>query len=293
MTAFDRVSTWAYSGSGVLLPGEGGVPLAPELHANQLVAWVSIALAYGGAAAALAWVLWRLVKHRQVLPLVLFVAGLVAANIEPLGDLVGSIVYANDTPWFGYTVMGRRMPAWILVGASSYVAIGGYIAYRYISQGKSLRDIFLLSAVYVGIPEIVIEMIWHFTGVISYYGDNPTRVGGVPLYSIVQNTTLLPVYGIVIFYAVKYLKGSRIWLLVFLIPATTIGYIVGVSWPAYQAVQSSAPIVVTWLAAAAVIVTSILSTYLLLQIPELRRIRDVAAAGESGQPQPQHAAVTA
>lgn len=293
MTTFDQVPTWAYSGSGVLLPGEGGVPLAPELHANQLVAWVSIALAYGGAAAALAWVLWRLVKHRQMLPLVLFLAGLVAANIEPLGDLVGSIVYANDTPWFGYTVMGRRMPAWILVGASSYVAIGGYIAYRYISQGKSLRDIFLLSAVYIGIPEIVIEMIWHFTGVISYYGDNPSRVGGVPLYSIVQNTTLLPVYGIVIFYAVKYLKGSRIWLLVLLIPATTIGYIVGVSWPAYQAVQSSAPIVVTCLAAVAVIVTSILSTYLLLQIPELRQIRDTAGAGEPGRPQPQHAAVTA
>ncbi|MBV0920476.1 MULTISPECIES: hypothetical protein [Mycobacteroides] len=293
MMMLDRVSTWAYSGSGVLLPGEGGVPVAPALHANQMVAWVSIALAYGGAAVALAWVLWKLGKHRQVLPLVLFIAGLVAANIEPLGDLVGAIVYANDTPWFGYTVMGRRMPAWILVGASSYVAIGGYIAYRYVSQGRSLRDIFMLSAIYVGIPEIVIEMVWHFTGVIAYYGHNPTRVGGIPLYSIVQNTTLLPVYGIVIFYAVKYLKGSRIWLLVLLIPATTIGYIVGVSWPAYQAVQSSAPTFVTWLAAVAVIATSILSSYLLLQIPELSQIRDAAGAATAGERQPQHAAVTA
>ncbi|RIU12044.1 Uncharacterised protein [Mycobacteroides abscessus subsp. abscessus] len=276
MNYLDQALTSTYSASGVLLPGTGGVPIAPELHANPVVAWVSIVLAYGGAAAALAWALWKLVKHQQMLPLVLFAAGLVAANIEPLGDLVGSIVYANDTPWFGYTVMGRRMPAWILVGASSYVAIGGYIAYRYISQGRSLRDIFVLSAVYVGIPEIAIEMIWHYTGIIAYYGDNPTRVGGIPLYSIVQNTTLLPVYGIVIFYTVKYLKGPRLWLLVLLIPATTIGYIVGVSWPAYQAVQSSAPALVTWIAAAAVIATSILSTYLLLQIPELRRIREAA-----------------
>lgn len=276
MNYLDRALTSTYGASGVLLPGTGGVPIAPELHANPVAAWVSIVLAYGGAAAALAWALWKLVKHHQVLPLVLFAAGLIAANIEPLGDLVGSIVYANDTPWFGYTVMGRRMPAWILVGASSYVAIGGYIAYRYISRGRSLRDIFVLSAVYVGIPEIAIEMIWHYTGIIAYYGDNPTRVGGIPLYSIVQNTTLLPVYGIVIFYAVKYLKGPRLWLLVLLIPATTIGYIVGASWPAYQAVQSSAPALVTWIAAAAVIATSILSTYLLLQIPELRRIREAA-----------------
>lgn len=177
MNYLDQALTSTYSASGVLLPGTGGVPIAPELHANPVVAWVSIVLAYAGAAAALAWALWKLVKHQQMLPLVLFAAGLVAANIEPLGDLVGSIVYANDTPWFGYTVMGRRMPAWILVGASSYVAIGGYIAYRYISQGRSLRDIFVLSAVYVGIPEIAIEMIWHYTGIIAYYGDNPTRVG--------------------------------------------------------------------------------------------------------------------
>ncbi|MEU9807602.1 hypothetical protein [Mycobacterium sp. NPDC050853] len=253
------------------------MPVAPELHANQVVAWVSIALAYGGAVAALIWAVWKLLKHKEMLPLVLLGAGLIAANIEPLGDLVGSIVYANDTPWFGYTVMGRRMPAWILVGASSYVAIGGYIAYRYIQQGRSLRDIFMLSAVYVGIPEIVIEMVWHFTGVISYYGDNPTRVGGIPLYSIVQNTTLLPVYGIVIFYAARYLKGARLWLLLLLIPATTIGYIVGVSWPAYQAVQSSAPAPVTWIAAVAVMATSVLATYLLLQIPELRQIRETAS----------------
>jgi len=293
MTTFNPAWTWSYSALGVLPSGTAGVPLAPELHANQVVAWVSIALAYGGAAAALLWALWKLVKHKQMLPLVLFAAGLIAANIEPLGDLVGSIVYANDTPWFGYTVMGRRMPAWILVGASSYVAIGGYIVYRCISQGRSLRDIFMLSAVYVGIPEIVIEMVWHFSGVIAYYGDNPTRIGGIPLYSIVQNTTLLPVYGIVIFYAMKYLKGGRLWLLVLLIPATTIGYIVGVSWPAYQAVQSSAPVLVTWIAAVAVIAISVLSAYLLLQIPELRQIRDAAGAAKRGLLRPHRSGVTA
>lgn len=116
MNYLDQALTSTYSASGVLLPGTGGVPIAPELHANPVVAWVSIVLAYAGAAAALAWALWKLVKHQQMLPLVLFAAGLVAANIEPLGDLVGSIVYANDTPWFGYTVMGRRMPAWIWSG---------------------------------------------------------------------------------------------------------------------------------------------------------------------------------
>lgn len=272
------IAAFAPMASGLLLPGEGGVPVAPELHANQIVAWTFIVIAYVGFAVALGWGLFRLARHREVLPLVLVVAGTIAANIEPLGDFVGAIVYANDIPWFGYWVMGRRMPAIILVGASTYVAFGGYIAYRYLSTGRSLRDIFLLSAVYVGIPEILVEMSWHYSGMIAYYGENPTRMGGIPLYSIVQNTTLLPVYGIVIYFAAKYLTGARIWWLLLFIPATTIGYIVGVSWPAYMAIHSSWPAVIVWGAAAMVIATSIAITYMLLNIPELRALRDQRAA---------------
>ena len=185
----------------------------------------------------------------------------------------GAIVYANKIPWFGYTVMGHRMPAFILVGAMPYVAIGGYLAYRYLLNGRSLRDILLLSAVYVGIPEIIIEAVWHHYGIIAYYGDNPARVFGIPLYSIVQNTTLLPVYGVIIYFAARYL--ARILWLVLFIPATTIGYIVGVSWPAYQAVQSSAPAPVVWLAAAIVMVPALAGTYLALQIPELRQLQNI------------------
>jgi len=264
-------------GSGVLLPGQGGVPVAPELHANQVVAWVSIAVAYFGAVAALGWAISKAVRQRQILPLVLFVAGLVAANIEPLGDSVGAIVYANDIPWLSYTLMGHRIPAFIFVGAAPYVAIGGYLVYTYLLNGRSLRDIFVLSAVYVGIPEVLIEMVWYFSHVSRYYGANPTLIFGMPAYSIVQNTTLLPVYGVVIYFSARYLTGRRIWLLVLFIPATTIGYIVGVSWPVYQALHSSAPAPIMWLAALMVIATSIASTYVLLQIPELRRIREQAS----------------
>ncbi|MGL6235687.1 MAG: hypothetical protein ACRC20_10110 [Segniliparus sp.] len=274
------VSLLTETASGVLLPGQGGVPVAPELHANQAIAWLMIVAGYATAAITAAWAVWKLVKDRELLPLVLVAAGLVAANIEPTGDLVGSIVYANDIPWFGYTVMGHRMPAFILVGAMPYVALGGYLAYRYLLAGRSLRDILLLSAVFVGLPEIVLEIALHHWGIIAYYGANPTRIGGIPLYSIVQNTTLLPVYGVVVYFAAKYLTGPRIWWLLLFIPATTIGYIVGVSWPAYQAVQSSAPAAVTWLAALAVIATSIASAYALLQIPELRDIRERRAADE-------------
>ncbi|MFX0578473.1 hypothetical protein [Nocardia nepalensis] len=260
----------------VQMPGQGQIPLPADPHADQTVAWVVTVLLYVGAAAAVGWASWKLVREREALPLVLVVAGVLAANIEPLGDATGAIVYAADIPWFHYTIMGRSMPAFILIGTMPYVAMGGYYAYRYIAEGRSLRDIIMLSAVYVGIPEIVVEMALHHFGIITYYGDNPTRILGIPLYSIVQNTTLLPVYGIVVYFCVRYLRGANLLWIILFIPAVTIGYIVGVSWPAYQAVQSSAPWPITWLAGIVVCVTSLAATYMLLQIPALRELRERA-----------------
>lgn len=258
---------------GAERPGDGQVPLAPVLESDQTWARVMVVVLYAGFAAVVGWALWKALRGREPLPLVLLVAGVIAANIEPLGDHVGLIVYAPDIPWFDYWVMGRQMPSFIAVAECSYVAFGSYYAYRMIAAGRSLRDIGIVCALWVGIPEVAVEMLWHHWQIISYYGDNPTRVGGVPLYSIVQNSTLLPVYGITVFLGVRHLRGPRILWLVLAIPAVTIGYIVGVSWPVYLAIQSSWPAVVVWGAALATIVASVAGTYAALQYPDVRARR--------------------
>lgn len=265
---------------GAELPGEGQLPLAPVLHADHAAALGMVIALYAGFGAAVVWALVKLVRGREVLPLVLIAAGLVACNAEPIGDHVGQIVYAPDVPWFDYWVMGRQMPSFILVGLASYVACGGYYAARYLADGRSLRDIALVCVVFVGVPEIVMEMLWHHWGVIAYYGDNPTRVLGVPLYSIVQNSTLLPVYGVAVFLGMRYLTGWKVLWMIVVMPTVTIGYIVGVSWPVYQAVGSSASAAVVWLCAAWVIAASIGASYAALQLPVLRELRDARAARE-------------
>lgn len=247
------------------------------LHADQTFAWIIVVGLYAGFAAAVVWAALLWFRRREAVPAILVVAGVIAANIEPLGDHVGSIVYAPDIPWFDYTVMGRQMPSFILVGLASYVACGSYYAYRMLEAGRSMRDIVLICAVLVGIPEVLMEVAWHHWDVIAYYGDNPTRILGIPLYTIVQNSTLLPVYGVATFLAVRHLAGrQRLWIIV-LVPTVTIGYIVGVSWPVYQAVQSSAPALVTWLAALWTCAASIWISYAALQHPEIKALREERA----------------
>jgi hypothetical protein len=258
---------------GAQLPGEGQLPLAPVLDSDHTAALVFVVAIYAGFAAALVWAAAKHVRERETLPLVLVLAGVVAANMEPIGDHVGLIVYAPDIPWFDYWVMGRQMPSFILVGEASYIAFGSYYAYRMLASGRSLGRIAFVSAVLVGIPEILVEVGWHHWGMISYYGENPTRILGIPLYSIVQNSTLLPVLGVVTFLGARHLRGAHVLWLVLALPAATIGYIVGVSWPVYEAIQSSADAPIVWAAALVTCVASVAASYAALQLPELRALR--------------------
>jgi hypothetical protein len=259
---------------GAQFPGEGQIPIAPVLHADHTAALVFVIAIYAGFAATVVWALLRLVRGKEMLPLVLLAAGVVAANMEPLGDHVGLIVYAPDIPWFDYWVMGRQMPSFILVGEASFIAFGGQYAYRMVDDGRPLRDIAFVSAVLVGIPEILVEVGWHHWGIISYYGDNPTRVFGIPIYSIVQNSTLLPVLGVVTLLAARSLHGLHLAWLVLALPGVTIGYIVGVSWPVYEAIQSSASAPIVWLASIVTCVASVGATYAALQLSAIRELRE-------------------
>lgn len=260
----------------VQLPGQGQIPLAPILHADRTAAWVIIVLLYAGFLGTVAWAAFKLIRQRELLPAILVVAGLAAANIEPLGDHVGFIVYAPNIPWFHYWILGRRLPSFIAVAECAYVALGSYYASRLIEQGRSVRQLTFVSAVLIGIPEVVTEMLWHHWGIIAYYGHNPTRILGVPLYSIVQNSALLPFYGVVTYLCRRYLRGPQMLWLILFVPTATIGYVVGVSWPVYLAVGSSATGWVVWLAAIVVSVTSLAVTYATLQLPMIRDRREHA-----------------
>lgn len=263
---------------GAQLPGEGQVPLAPVLHADHAAALLMVIAIYAGFGCGLGWALWMLARRGDVLPLLLLASGVLAANLEPLGDHVGLIVYAPNIPWFHYWVMGRRMPSFILVGESTYVALGSYYAYRMLDRGRSLGRVAFVSAALVGIPEIVVEVLWHHWGMIAYYGHNPTRILGIPVYSIVQNSTLLPVFGFTTLIATRHLRGAqRLWLLL-VVPCVTIGYIVGVSWPVYLAIQSSAAAPITWAACLVTCTASLASCYAVLQSQPVRERRLAAAA---------------
>lgn len=263
------------SGSSVELPGEGQIPVAPILHVNESVALACTWLAYLTAAAVLAWAVRKLIADREALPVIIVLAAAVTSNIEPIGDQVGLINWAANWPWFEYTMLGRKIPAMVVVGLVGYYAWAYYLADR-LREGVSIRRMYLLSLI-GGIPEIVAEMVIHQAGGIAYYGDNPSRLLGIPIYTIIQNSTLFPVVAVVIYLFATYVRGLRQLWLVIAMPGIVLGYVFGTTWPVYQAVGSSAPGWVVLITAAWAVAASIGASYVALQLPELRMRRESAA----------------
>ncbi len=263
------------SDSSVELPGEGQIPVAPILHMNAGVALVCTWLAYLTAAAVLAWAVRKLFVDREALPLIMVIAAAVTSNIEPIGDQVGLINWAANWPWFEYTMLGRKIPAMIVVGLVGYYAWAYYLAAR-LREGAPLRQIYLLSLI-GGVPEIVAEMVIHQSGGIAYYGNNPSRLLGIPIYTIIQNSTLLPVVAVVIYLFATYVKGARQLWLVIAMPGVVLGYVFGTTWPVYQALGSSAPGWAVLLTAAWAVAASVGASYVALQLPELQARRETAA----------------
>ena len=262
---------------GAQIPGHGQLPLAPVLHADHTAALVMVIAIYAGFAGGVVWALAMLARGREALPLLLLVAGVIAANLEPLGDHVGLIVYAPNIPWFHYWVMGRRMPSFILVGEATYVAFGSYYAYRMLDRGTFRGP----GRVHLGGAR------WHpgdhRRGALAPLGDDrllrPQPHADPRDPALLDRAELGAAAGVRVHDPARRPLPARPPAAVAAagVPCVTIGYIVGVSWPVYLAIQSSAAAPITWAACLVTCAASLASCYAVLQSPPVRERRAAAA----------------
>ena len=256
---------------------QGELILPPILEYNETFASIATWGLWLGAIATLIWALNKLAREKEALPLVLWIAGCVTTNVEPVGDLVGQIVWASDMPWFSYTLMNRDLPSFILVGLAPFYAVPGYYLYKQLLAGASLRRILIISVICAGVPEFGLEMLMVHYGVLGYYG-NPTLILGLPIYTIVQNSTLLAVVAVGIYFCATRLRGlGQMWIIIAM-PGVVFGYVVGATWPVYIALASDFPSWIIWLTALWACAASIGGCHAALHIPELKELRAQAAA---------------
>jgi hypothetical protein len=190
-----------------------------------------ITLALIGAA-----VLWA-TRRREPLLIALLVGGGLAGFVEAQLDLLSRIWWASNLPR-AYTVFGRPIP--LLVVATYSLVIGGgmYLAYRVCAADGARRRIVLFGVAFM-VLESVFEMVLMTTHFYKYYGPQPLRVFGFPLYWGAINAVGAVMGGCVVYAGRSRLAGPNA-LLAVLIPPVSFGLDFAVGWPTWNVMNTNA-----------------------------------------------------
>ncbi|SHX52814.1 Uncharacterised protein [Mycobacteroides abscessus subsp. bolletii] len=220
--------------------------LSPPAHIplNPVASWAITAAAILLTLVAAAYCARETIRTRSALPFTVFASSMTWLPIEAFVDIPMALWHNSDNQLIAMWVLGRPLPLYVAsTGGAFFLGAWGY--YQLILRGASMSSIVKLGLA-MGVLDWVLEMTSAQLGVINYYGNNPSLVFGLPLYSMVQNIGVYVLQAIVVAMLVPHLMGWRQVALLPVIPGVYLAYAFGCTWPAYMAVQSQTSALVAW-----------------------------------------------
>jgi hypothetical protein len=220
-----------------MMPGQSGflTPAGPLTGADPTVFWIFAGATFLMVACSVALALRDAVRLRTALPVVLLVSATAWLPNEPFIDAILGFQYAADAPGELYTLAGRVIPVSAL-GIGAMFSIFTWYLHRQIVGGASFGRIVAI-AVVAGAIDWPLEIMAIQANVFEYYGDNPTRVFGLPFTSMVQNAFLYVFMASIVTLAAPYLRGWRSLLFLPVIPGCYYAVALLCTWPAYLALH--------------------------------------------------------
>ncbi|MGH8195670.1 MAG: hypothetical protein ACREQ8_14915 [Woeseiaceae bacterium] len=250
-------------------------PIPTHLLANQTASWIFLAFTAVAFAATLLWALRRAIVSADRLPLILLAGGVLCGFLEPMGDILGATYYPTNTPLLVWEMFGRQIPLFVFVGEGMFFATAVYGAYRLYLAGTSIQKLISFMLLFSAFDAAMEMTSIHFN-VMTYYGNNPVLVLGLPLYSIVQNGALAIVLGWIVLILSSKLKGEQAVWIAPLIPLAFGLQALVTTWPMYLGLNSE-------FSTTTMLALGLLATAANLALPlyvlNSRRVRDLRGQG--------------
>lgn len=157
----------------------------------------------------------HLLKGRGPVLLYCLIGGAFAACMEPVVDVLG-LVYLKEVNALGtFTILDRTMPLYICFVYPWYVGGLGYLSYKLIGRGLTVRNLFALWAIDC-VVDIFLESPGILAGTYLYYGHQPFNFWGFPLWWGFVNPVMPMVAGALMYHIVPKLTSG--WKLLAVIP---------------------------------------------------------------------------
>jgi len=224
---------------------------------------------------------WR---TRSAMPLVVLASAMTWLPIEAFVDIPMALWHNADNPLVAMTVLDRPLPLYVASTGGAFF-IGAWGFYQLMLRGASLKAMLTLGLA-MGVLDWILEMTSAQLGVISYYGNNPSLIFGLPLYAMVQNIGVYIVQAFAILVLAPYLTGWRSTLFLPVIPGVYIAYAFGCTWPAYVAVHAQAPALIAWPAIMVSVALNVAVPLLVLRNPAATELRDGTGSEQTGSKGP-------
>jgi hypothetical protein len=116
-------------------------------------------------------------RTRDIMPVVVCLGALVGALNEPIYDLLGKIVYA-DNATTAFTAFNRDVPLFLVIGYVPWVGGLPYVIARMMAAGVSRARLHLI-ALGSFVSVTAVESIGTGLGAWKYYGEPPLKILGV------------------------------------------------------------------------------------------------------------------
>lgn len=211
------------------------------------------------------YAVYRLIKDREPLPLLLIVGGSIAVALEAMLDMLGHLWYPLDLPGPVYTAYGIHVPWLALYCYLGLIGIAAYFTCEILRKKLTPSVLFILWLVAAG-ADILVEMPMTAFGVHHYYGDVPLKLFGFPLAFAWFNGTATLAVGFAVWLVDPLLKGWWKVLHIF-VPILAMGAVYGaISWPYFLALNASIPWVAVWALTLISLATSLLVVGIIISI---------------------------
>jgi len=213
-------------------------------------------------AIVLLFVVREALRTRSAVPLLIVVGCTLTCVSEPIYDFVGSVWY----PHYGTTALVRdfnvSIPLWMIPAYGWYMGGLGNLMYRKIGNGISVRHLWMFYFLF-WVANLCMEVPALNLGVYKYYGDQPFRIFGFPLWMAMTNSLMPILIGTVCNVLRDVLVGPRAFFTVILMPMLIGMPQIAAGWPTWMALNGGVGLVGTHLAALVTFGFSISIVYLL------------------------------
>jgi hypothetical protein len=224
----------------VVTLADAGIPAPPPL-VSDVSPWLLLGVFGVIVVAAIVWALQLALRNRDVLPLACCLGALVASFNEPIYDILGKIVYAENNP-MAFSAFGRAIPWFLVIGYLPWVGLAPYIVYKKMEAGIGRRTLHIAAAT-LFVSVVIIETCGNLLHLWVYYGEAPMK-----FLVVAPQQVALPMVGGFLLYALAgQATGWRRPAIGFVVAAVALPIVyAGASWPVYVALYSDLPVVLDW-----------------------------------------------